>query len=226
MIVQLSSAYQDYIKAIYHLLNRHGEATTSQIANALQVKPASVTGMLRKMAKFEQPLIEYKKHYGVTLTPIGEKVALEMVRHHRLVEQYLHEKLGYSWDEVHEEAEQLEHVISEEMEERIAAVLGHPQRNVHGQPIPDRDLNMAPVTAVPLTQCPLQQPAVIWSVRDEDPALLRYLGELGLRPHTNITLLHITPDKQSFTLQKEGDSTPITINRQTADHISVETNLS
>ena len=152
MISNISPAAQDYLKVIYDLTDESGRATTSQIADYLQVKPASVTGMLQKMAKEEPPLVEYKKHKGVILTLEGKKAALEIMRHHRLVESFLHEILGYSWDEVHEEAERLEHVISEDMERRMAAVLGNPSRDPHGQLIPNHNLELLPNTDFPMDE--------------------------------------------------------------------------
>ncbi|MER3545443.1 MAG: DtxR family transcriptional regulator, partial [Chloroflexota bacterium] len=134
---EYSSAIQDYLTAIYRLQQAHERVTTSAIAGALGKEPGSVTGMIQKLA--QNGLVHYERHRGVRLTPAGEKIALEVLRHHRLIELYLAQALGYPWDEVHEEADRLEHVISEAFEDRIAAALGDPQFDPHGDPIPHKD---------------------------------------------------------------------------------------
>ncbi len=201
MIANISPATQDYLKAIYDLTKGSGRASTSQISDSLEIKPASVTGMLQKMAKEDPPLVDYKKHKGVVLTCEGEQAALEIMRHHRLVESFLHEVLGYPWDEVHEEAERLEHVISEDMERRMAAVLGNPSRDPHGQPIPDHNLKMVPTTDFPLNELRPGQDAIIRRVEDDDPELLRYLADLGLQPGVGITAVAYVPFDQTLRLQ-------------------------
>ncbi|HEY4718118.1 MAG TPA: metal-dependent transcriptional regulator, partial [Anaerolineales bacterium] len=112
----LSQSIEDYLKAVYELTRGEGRASTNALAEYLNIAPASVTGMLQKLAATEPALLEYQKHHGVRLTPAGEKVALETIRHHRLLELFLHQMLGYEWDQVHEEADRLEHVISEQFE--------------------------------------------------------------------------------------------------------------
>ena len=204
MISNISPASQDYLKVIYDLTEEHGRATTSQIAGQLEVKPASVTGMLQKLAKDEPPLVDYKKHQGVTLTCEGEKAALEIMRHHRLLESFLHEILGYSWDEVHEEAERLEHVISEDMERRMAAVLGNPSRDPHGQPIPNQDLEITPFSDTPINELRPGQAAIVRRVQDNDPELLRYLADLGLQPGAKLTAVAYVPFDQTLHVQIEG----------------------
>jgi DtxR family Mn-dependent transcriptional regulator len=204
MIVNISPASQDYLKAIYDLSEQHGRATTSQIAEQLEIKPASVTGMLQKMAKEEPPLVEYKKHQGVTLTCAGRKAALEIMRHHRLLESFLHEVLGYSWDEVHEEAERLEHVISEDMERRMADVLGNPSRDPHGQPIPNQRLEMQPMTDTPMGDLRPGQNALVQRVHDDDPELLRYLADLGLQPGARLIVLAYVSFDQTLHVKIEG----------------------
>src|SRR5262249_62173165 len=134
--------------------------------------------MVKKLAGLR--LVDHSPYRGVTLTSAGEKIALEVVRHHRLLELYLHEALGYPWDQVHGEAERLEHVLSEEMEERIDAMLGRPERDPHGDPIPSREGVLAPSTGTRLTDLADGQPGVVAPVRAHDPELLRYLGPLGL----------------------------------------------
>jgi DtxR family Mn-dependent transcriptional regulator len=220
--MELSRSAQDYLKVIYRLSNRYGRATTSQLAEKLAVKPASVTGMLQKMAQTTPPLVAYEKHQGATLTPEGEKAALEMVRHHRLLELFLHEKLGYTWDEVHEEAERLEHVISEEMEQRMAAVLGDPCRDPHGDPIPDHDLHLAPLTEFPMSKLQPDQQAIIRRVRDEEAEFLRYLDSLGLRPLTKITAVSSRHIDQTITIQVESQPNPTVIGLKAAEQIFVD----
>lgn len=204
MNANISQATQDYLKIIFTLSEQHGRATTSQIAEQLNVKPASVTGMLQKMAQDEPYLVDYKKHQGVTLTDEGKKAALEMLRHHRLVETFLHEVLGYRWDEVHEEAERLEHVISEDMERRMAAVLGNPNRDPHGQPIPNQDLELISLTDFPMSELRPGQDAIVQRVQDNDPKLLRYLNGLGLRPQKRLTTLAYIPFDKTLQVQVEG----------------------
>jgi len=201
MDATISPASQDYLKVIYDLSEQYGRASTSQIAEQLQIRPASVTGMLQKMAQDEPPLVTYKKHQGVTLTPEGELAALEMVRHHRLIELFLHEILGYSWDEVHDEAERLEHVISEDMERRMAAVLGNPKRDPHGQPIPTQELIIAPLLDTPLNELRTGQRAVVRRVNDNDSDLLRYLDRLGLHPQAKIVVLDYVPFDETVRVQ-------------------------
>ena len=141
-MITISQAHQDYLKVIYRLTEENGRATTNQIAAALDVTPASVSNMLKKMAEGEAPLLQYQKHKGVTLTAVGQQTCLEIMRHHRLLETFLCQKLGFSQDEVHEEACRLDHVLTEELEARIAAVLEHPTHDPHGQPIPTVDLEI------------------------------------------------------------------------------------
>src|SRR5512138_2927124 len=142
---------QDYLKRIYELTENGESASTNALAQKLNIKPASVTGMMQKLASAKPALVEYQKHQGVTLTRDGRKAALEVIRHHRLLEAWLVQTLGYSWDEVHAEAEQLEHVISENFEQRIAAALGHPARDPHGELIPTADLIMPLDASTPLS---------------------------------------------------------------------------
>ncbi len=160
----ISPAHQDYLKAIYMLLSRGQEASNSAIAQALGVAPASATNMVKRLA--EAGLIEHIPYRGVQLTPAGQQVALEMVRHHRLIELFLHDILDMPWDQVHVEAERLEHAISEEVEEAIARKLGYPTFDPHGDPIPDRDGRLAdaapglPLTAV-LERSPFHGPLLV-----------------------------------------------------------------
>jgi len=185
----LSDAVEDYLKAIYELSLGDTPATTNHIAARLGVAPASVTGMLKRLSASEPPLLDYQKHRGATLTPEGKQVALEVLRHHRLLELFLQESLGYTWDQVHEEADRLEHVISEDLEERIARALGNPQRDPHGDPIPSRNGDIPMQQLTQLEGLYPGQQAVVRRVDNEDPDLLRYLTAIELVPQARITVL-------------------------------------
>jgi DtxR family Mn-dependent transcriptional regulator len=147
--------------------------------------------------------VEYQRHHGVTLTRQGTLVALEILRHHRLLEMFLHQILGYEWDEVHAEADRLEHVISEEFEERMAEALGNPSHDPHGDPIPDRDLHMPEFSRISLADLTPQQSAVISRVNSADPEFLRYLSNLGLVPGAQVTVLSLSPYDQNMTFRVE-----------------------
>jgi len=182
----LTISIQDYLKNIYDLTEDGESASTNALAAKLRVKPASVTGMVQKLASAKPALVEYQKHQGVTLTKDGRKAALEVIRHHRLIETWLVQTLGYSWDEVHEEAERLEHVISEDFERRIAAALGHPLRDPHGELIPTADLKMPLEDSTPLSALRPTQKGTVQCVKAADTELLRYLESLGLIPGAEI----------------------------------------
>jgi DtxR family Mn-dependent transcriptional regulator len=197
----LTHAIEDYLKIIYELTLCESRATTNQIAERMGVKPGSVTGMLKRLSENDPPLLNYHKHRGVELTPAGEKVALEIIRHHRLLELFLHETLGYPWDEVHNEADRLEHVISEDFEERIAQALGDPLRDPHGDPIPSRDLHIPPQSTVSLDSLRAGQEAAVQRVADADPELLRYLESVGLVPQVYLKVLNYSPFDDNLRLQ-------------------------
>lgn len=182
---------EDYLKTIYKLQTQESPVRTTAIAEALGVEPGSVTGVIKRLAELK--LLNYERYRGVTLTKAGEKVALEVIRHHRLLELYLIEALGYTWDEVDAEAEKLEHVISEQFEERIAAMLGDPLHDPHGEPIPTKEGKLHPVEDVPLTDVEVGQRAVVCRVNDDDPELLRYLAMLGLQPQAILYVAEQAP---------------------------------
>lgn len=177
-----TQSIQDYLKHIYELTESGESASTNDLARELRIKPASVTGMLQKLAAEKPALVEYQKHQGATLTPAGRKAALKVIRHHRLLEAWLVRTLGYSWDEVHTEAERLEHVISENFERRIAAAMGDPVRDPHGELIPTAELKMPVEETTPLSSLRPNQTATILRVNGQDPELLRHLDRLGLVP--------------------------------------------
>src|SRR3954470_18989875 len=187
----LTTAVQDYAKAIYTLESRDGEASTSALAALLEVRPASVSGMLRKLSALG--LVEHERYRGVRLTKRGRRVALEVIRHHRLVELFLVESLGMTWDEVHAEAEVLEHALSEELEELIAAKLGNPTVDPHGDPIPSRELKLAETTALALTEPEPGGGAPFVRIADADPEMLRSLGERGIVRGTELELVERQP---------------------------------
>ena len=197
----LTESVEDYLKTIFELVSIHGRASTTQIAEVLDVKPASVTGMVQRLAETDPPLLVYEKHRGVLLTPTGEKAALEVIRSHRLIERFLYEILGFSWDKVHEEAHRLEHVISEEFEERMAAVLGNPTHDPHGDPIPSRDLKMPTCTNLCLHNLQVGQTAIVKRVPDADSALLCYLAEVGVIPGTCIEVMDYSPFDENLKIK-------------------------
>lgn len=189
----ISPAVEDYLKAIYELEEDYGAATTCLLASQLAVAPASVTGMVQKLARARPRLVNYSRHRGVGLTPAGRRLALQVIRHHRLLELYLAESLGYGWDQVDAEAEQLEHVISEEFEDRIAALLGDPATDPHGDPIPTKAGQVAAPSRLTLTQAPAGAPLRVARVRDDDPDLLRYLSALGIRLSAELVITERPP---------------------------------
>lgn len=188
---RISPAIEDYLKAIYTLQLSHTQVTTSLLAEQLGFKPASVTGMLKTLAELH--LVSYTPYHGVELTSAGESIALEVVRHHRLIELYLVEALGYSWDEVHDEAEALEHVISEKLEARIAARLGHPSYDPHGDPIPTVEGTVPGGDDTSLADLGVGEQGEIVRVCDQHPERLRYLAELGLVPGAALAVVASAP---------------------------------
>lgn len=199
--MKTSTSIQDYLKRIYELTESGQSASTNDLARELKVKPASVTGMIQKLAAETPALVEYQKHQGVTLTVAGKRAALEVIRHHRLLETWLVQTLGYSWDEVHEEAERLEHVISEDFERRIAAALGHPLRDPHGELIPTEDLKMPLDESTPLSALRKDQSGTILCIKAADADLLRHLTELGLTPNTFIQVTEYSPYDHNLTIR-------------------------
>jgi len=205
----LTQSIQDYLKHIFELSEDGAPASTNDLAARLGVKPASVTGMVQKLAAAKPPLVDYQKHQGVTLTPAGERAALEVLRHHRLLEAWLVESLGYTWDEVHEEACRLEHVISEDFEARMAAALGHPTHDPHGDPIPDAELVMPSDKALPLSGLRPARKATVLRVNNEDPAFLRHLEGLGLVPGSQLEVTHYSPFDNNLTITVYGQPSTV-----------------
>lgn len=189
-----SAAEQDYLKQIYLLQEDTGRATTQSLADRLGVKPPSVTAMIKRLAEdVEGPLVRHVPYRGVELTERGMAVALEMLRHHRLIELFLSELLDVPWDQVHDEAERLEHVLSDDLEERIAAKLGHPTVDPHGDPIPSREGVMPARALVRLTALESGEEGTISRIEQQDQAVLQYLASLGLVLGARVTLEEIAP---------------------------------
>lgn len=207
-VQELTRAEADYLKAIFTLTEEDQQVRTRDLAAALKVSPASVTGMVQKLASADPPLLHYEKHRGAALTREGRMAALKTLRQHRLVEMFLHKILGYTWDAVHAEAERLEHVISEEFEERIAVVLGDPTHDPHGHPIPTRELELPPYSRISLGDVQAGQRVLVERVNDHDPALLRHLSKLGVRPGNEFVVEAISPFDGNLNLRlPDGDET-------------------
>ena len=189
----ISAAVEDYAKAIYALrVDAEGPVTNNALAERLGVSAASASNMVKKLC--ELGLAEHAPYHGVELTPAGRRVALEVLRHHRLLELYLAQSLGVPWDRVHDEAEVLEHHISEELEELIATALGDPTRDPHGDPIPTRDLEMVEEHCATLDSLEPGQRGRFTRISDHDPEMLRYLAERGIAPGDDFEVV----DKQPF----------------------------
>jgi DtxR family Mn-dependent transcriptional regulator len=190
-VAAITPAMEDYLKVIYRLLEDGKRATTQAIAERMNVAAPSVTGMIKRLADLK--LVDHERYRSVTLTPAGNKAALEIVRHHRLLELYLAEALGYSWDEVHDEAERLEHTISEEFEARIDKALGYPTNDPHGDPIPTASGSISTVPDDRLSALQPGESAIVSRVSDTSPEKLRYLGTMGLYPDTEVCVVERQP---------------------------------
>lgn len=195
----LTGPVEDYLKAIYELASRDGVAATSDVASALGVAPASVTGMIRRLAA--QGLLDYVKYRGVQLTANGRRAALSTIRRHRILETYLTRVLGYPWDRVHDEAERLEHAASDELIECMSAAMGHPTADPHGAPIPTRDGDVDERLLQTLAQLPAGARARMVRVSDKNPELLRYLADISLQPGVEIAVLARAPFDGPITLR-------------------------
>ena len=187
----LSSSIEDYLKAIYQLQEQAHAVTTNALAEELDISAASATNMIKKLARLK--LVIHSPYRGVELTPAGRKIALEIVRHHRLIELFLHEALGLPWDEVHVEAHKLEHVLSDNLENHIADFLGDPTQDPHGDPIPSKTGVIPIESQQSLAELAPDSPALIRRVRAQDPAHLRYLSGLGLVPDATVSLIESAP---------------------------------
>jgi DtxR family transcriptional regulator, Mn-dependent transcriptional regulator len=213
----LTNAMQDYLKEIHKLRMEGRKATTSAIAERMAVRPPSVTGMLKRLTALG--LAEHAPYRGVELTPSGERVALEVIRHHRLLEQYLAQALGLSLDAVHSEADRLEHALSEEVEARIDRSLGYPTRDPHGDPIPDADLRIDRARLRTLASLEPGEEATIRRVPNDDDELLRYLSKLALVPGKKVKLRRAEPFGGPLTVRI--GKAEHAISRELADGIGV-----
>jgi DtxR family Mn-dependent transcriptional regulator len=189
--ISRSSAVEDYAKAIYALEQRQGEVTTNALAERLGVTAGSASGMVKRLN--ELGLVEHQPYHGVSLTEDGRRVALEVMRHHRLLELYLVKSLGVPWDRVHQEAEVLEHVLSEELEEVIAAQLGDPTHDPHGDPIPTRELTIEEGSTQSLQALEAGDRGTFARVSDSDPEMLRFLAERGIAPGDEFEVVEKQP---------------------------------
>jgi DtxR family Mn-dependent transcriptional regulator len=215
--MELTDAIQDYLKEIYKLEAAGRRATTSALAEVLEISPPSVTAMLKKLATLG--LVKHERYRGATLTEQGERVALEVIRHHRLIEQYLVETLGIPIDAVHVEADRLEHALSEELEAHIDRTLGFPTRDPHGDPIPDAELKVARQDLTPLSTLEPGAKATVERIPDGDGELLRYLSKLKLTPGSRLQVRESAPFDGPVTVRVGGAEHAIS--RELAARISV-----
>ena len=215
----LSRTMQHYLREVFKLEQAGERATTTSVAAAMGVSAASASAMLKRLAELE--LLEHAPYRGVALTDAGRRAALEVIRHHLLLERYLAETLGVPLDQVHDEADRLEHALSEELEERIDALLGFPTHDPHGHPIPDAELRLAPpLPSRTLASLHPGERAAVCRVPDDDAELLRYLGTLGLLPGEPVELVEQAPFSGPVTLRAGGEEH--SISRELAAAIGVE----
>ena len=205
----LSRSVEDYLKAIYGLSERGDLASTSAIADALAVQPASVTGMVKRMA--ESGLLEHAPYRGVRLTVRGQKEALKVLRRHRLIETYLCERLGFAWEDVHEEAERMEHAVSDQLVERMAAALQFPSHDPHGAPIPTRAGEIEETDSATLAEARPGARLRIRAVRDEDSTRLRTIEAKGLTPGARLRVDPVQELSDRVSVRVGGDEGPVEV---------------
>ncbi len=216
----LSRSVEDYLKAIYGLSERGESASTSAIAEALAVQPASVTGMVKRMA--ESGLLEHAPYRGARLTQRGQREALKVLRRHRIIETYLCERLGFTWDDVHEEAERLEHAASDSLVERMAAALQFPSHDPHGAPIPTTTGEIEETDSVTLAEARSGVDLRIRAVRDEDPTRLRSIEAKGLTPGARLRVEEAQAASDHVSVRVGGEECPVqTVRRDLAERIYV-----
>jgi DtxR family transcriptional regulator, Mn-dependent transcriptional regulator len=218
----ITNSIQDYLKVIYELTENGKAASTTALATRLHIAPASATGMMQRLASTKPALVEYRKHQGVMLTAAGRRAALEVIRHHRLIEAWLVQTLDYSWDEVHKEAEKLEHVISEEFEERIASAMGYPLRDPHGEPIPSADLIMPKDQGIALAKLKPKQEGCIQRVHAQDADFLKHLEQLGLVIGARVKMLGMSRYDQVMQIQLRGRKDAIALGPAITNRVFVE----
>lgn len=200
MDLNLSKSEGDYLKAIYTLTLDQDTTNTMALADFLNVRPPSITSMLIKLANQEPALVDYQKHQGVNLTEAGKRLALRLLRRHRLLELFLVNILDYQWEDVHTEADELEHVISEKFENQIAELMDDPKFDPHGDPIPDRELNLPTTNFIPLAEMDEQTEAIIRRVQVSKSELLRHLSAQGICPGARLKLRSRNPFDQTLQL--------------------------
>jgi DtxR family Mn-dependent transcriptional regulator len=199
---RITASMEDYLKAVYRLEHDGAPVTTQRLADELKFSGPSVTNMVKRLAELK--LLTHNPYHGVKLTLAGQQVALEVVRHHRLLELYLSEALGYDWDQVHAEAERLEHHVSEELEARMERVLGYPEFDPHGDPIPSRTGQVPDRREGSLTDLAIGTSETVTRVSDRNPDHLRFLGEMGLKPGTELKMLEKMPFGGPVRIEIEG----------------------
>lgn len=210
-------AEENYLKSIYHLSLNAGNVSTNQIAASLNTKAASVSDMLKKLA--DKALINYAKYQGVTLTPTGEKIAVNIVRKHRLWEYFLVEKLNFRWDEVHEMAEEMEHISSKELIDRLDQFMDYPRHDPHGDPIPDSNGNFKQNNLIAVVDVKADTKGIISGVRDHSAAFLQYLEKQQLIIGKKITVTEVIDYDQSMILLVNDKS--IHISREVANNLLI-----
>lgn len=213
-----TQAVEDYLKAIFEIQQSEEQVATTTLANHMNVTAASVTGMIKKLAELK--LVTYQPYQGVRLTEAGKKIALEVIRHHRLVERYLSEALGVPWDQVDAEADKWEHVLSDDLETRIDAYLGHPTTDPHGSPIPTTEGHLSPSSDIRLSDLDVGQKAIIDEVSDHDPEILRNFASLGLFPEVEVIITEIAPQEGPLTIDVNGKV--VTLDRELAMHVRMK----
>lgn len=199
---EYTAPVEDYLKVIYEIERHAGAAATNDIAQRLAIAPASVSGMVRRLA--DQGLLEHERYRGVRLTESGRRVALRTIRRHRVIEAYLTKALGYPWDLVHDEAERLEHAASDELIDRMAAAIGEPSTDPHGAPIPTREGEIDEGTPLTLAELAPGELARVVRVSDDDAPRLRYLSEVGLTPGAEVLILSRAPFGGPLALRVSG----------------------
>ena len=216
--MNFTNSEENYLKAVYHLQSGEDTVTTNALAQKLNTRPASVTDMMKKLDA--KKLLHYTPYYGFHLTEQGKKAALHIIRRHRLWEVFLAQKLGFEWDEVHSLAEELEHVSSKKLIDKLDAFLGHPHFDPHGDPIPDSRGRLKSDTAVTLEKLPLQVSAVVCRVANQSPEMLELLDHKAIRIGTKLEVRKQFPFDNSYELKLKSN-TLITISEQLAKNIYV-----
>lgn len=215
----LSRSAEDYLKAVYSLNERGQPAGTNELARALDVRPGSVSGMIRRLA--EDGLLEHRPYHGVRLTPEGSREALKILRRHRIIESFLVRRLGFDWEDVHAEAERLEHAASDRLVERMAEAMDHPTTDPHGAPIPTRHGKIANTPAPRLDEVSAGTRITVRSVPDEDPEHLRYFKSVRLVPGATAVVERGSVDGGPVVVVVDGAPEPLSMRRAVARRVTV-----